>query len=79
MLGPWEPRCFSHFTSRTSGWFKGTETGGVEVPDEHAAKVAKRNTNEVLAPRNKKGYMIPIHLFLQWAELTAAGKEHATV
>jgi hypothetical protein len=58
---------------------RGTETGGVEEPEEHPVNVASSIRNEVLAPRNKTGYMILIHLFLQWAELTAAGKEHATV
>ena len=56
-----------------------TVLGGGASESEHPVRRSARAENEVLAPRNKKGYMIGNHLFLRWLELTAAGKEHATV
>ena len=52
--------------------------GGASETEQPVIRIESAK-NEVLAPRNKKGYMIGNHLFLRWPELTAAGKEHATV
>jgi hypothetical protein len=49
----------------------GTVTGGFDGPVEHPYIARAVMKNEVLAPRKKKGYMIPIHLFLYPVKLSA--------